>query len=432
MSSLLAFTLLLSLSPQGGAFPTSFRNIKIAEPAGGFAPCEPSIAISPKDPKNMVVGTILDRAFFTKDGGVTWTERKLTSSMGVYGDPTIVADLNGHFYYFHLSYGKPPDGWLDRIVCQKSTDGGDTWSDGVGIGHNPPKHQDKQWATTHPTKPSVYTTWTQFDKYGSRDPNMHSNIMFSMSEDGGITFSEAIRLNSIAGDCLDDDNTTEGAVPAVGRDGKIYVVWSNRGYLYFDRSTDNGKTWMPTDQPIAKQHGGWNMNIPGISRCNGMPVLVIDNSQRATKNSLYVVFADQRNGEDDTDILFIKSRDGGKTWTEPLTVNQDKSGKHQFFPWIAIDQTTGYIYIVYYDRRAYADTQTDVYLAYSTDGGTSFKERKISESPFVPTNTRFFGDYNNISAHAGIIAPVWTRMDDAVTTVWATVIRHADLVRPSR
>ena len=98
-------------------------------------------------------------------------------------------------------------------------------------------------------------------------------------------------------------------------------------------------------------------------------------------------------------------------------------------PWMAVDNETGYLYIVYYDRRNYDDNQTDVYLAYSTDGGASFKNIIISEKSFMPQEDRFFGDYNNISAHEGIIAPIWTRMDAGKTSVWTTVIKQEELLK---
>jgi hypothetical protein len=96
---------------------------------------------------------------------------------------------------------------------------------------------------------------------------------------------------------------------------------------------------------------------------------------------------------------------------------------------MAIDQTTGFIYILYYDRRDYEDNQTDVYLAYSVDSGNTFTNVKISESPFIPTDTEFFGDYLNISAHKGVITPIWARMDNGITSIWTTVIKHDDLVK---
>jgi hypothetical protein len=126
----------------------------------------------------------------------------------------------------------------------------------------------------------------------------------------------------------------------------------------------------------------------------------------------------------------IRSNDGGESWSKPLRVNQDAKGKHQFFPWLAVDESTGYLYAVYYDRRAYSDNQTDVYVAYSTDGGQTFTEKKISERPFTPVEGPFFGDYNNIAAVQGRIVPVWTRMDDRATTVWTTILSHQDLARP--
>jgi hypothetical protein len=427
--SLFSFFLILHLTAFG-----QFKNIKLAEQVEGiYPPVEPSITINKKNPKNIIAGIVLDRAIYSEDGGETWSESKLTSPYGVFGDPALISDVKGHIYYFHLAdpsgEGRGDEAWLDRIVCQISTDGGKTWSEGSSIGNNPTKDQDKEWPAVHPDKQYIYTTWTQFDKYGSQDSFCQSNILFSKSTNAGKKWSDPIQINQNPGDCLDDDNTTEGAVPAVDNNGRVYVAWASHGNIYFDRSFDGGDTWLSNDLLIAKQEGGWSMDIPGLSRSNGMPILMVDNSKGRTIHSLYVVWADQRNGENDTDIWFIRSTNSGDMWTQPMRINKDDKGKHQFLPWMAIDETTGYIYIVYYDRRNYNDLQTDVYLAYSTDGGNSFNEVKISESPFIPDDSKFFGDYTNISAHKGIITPVWTRMDEGKTSVYTTIIKEEDLVK---
>jgi hypothetical protein len=125
----------------------------------------------------------------------------------------------------------------------------------------------------------------------------------------------------------------------------------------------------------------------------------------------------------------MRSTNYGDNWTTPLKVNNDGKGKHQYLPWMTVDPSTGYIYVVYYDRRAYDDMQTDVYVAYSLDAGQSFTNVKISDSPFVPSETSFFGDYTNIAASKGIIAPIWARMDNGNTSVWTAVIKHQDLVK---
>jgi len=47
--------------------------------------------------------------------------------------------------------------------------------------------------------------------------------------------------------------------------------------------------------------------------------------------------------------------------------------------------------------------------------------------------TFFFGDYTNIAAIAGRIVPVWTRMDNGVTSIMAAIISQEDLgMKPSR
>jgi len=236
-----------------------------------------------------------------------------------------------------------------------------------------------------------------------------------------------VQINESPGDCLDDDFTAEGAVPAIGTDGKIYVAWANRGNIYFDRSYDEGNTWLRNDLLIAKQEGGWTLEIPGLERSNGLPVLAIDNSTSRYHGTLYLVWADQKNGKDDTDIWLIRSTNRGDYWSKPVRINTDDSRTHQFLPWISVDPTNGHVYVVYYDRRNYEDNQTDVYLSYSFDGGNTFKEVKISETPFIPDAGKFFGDYTNIDAYGGVVTPIWTRMDSGKTSVLTTIIKDEEL-----
>ena len=202
----------------------------------------------------------------------------------------------------------------------------------------------------------------------------------------------------MGGDCLDEDNTVEGAVPAVGPNGEIYVAWALGDDIWFDHSTDGGKTWQKEDLKAVTGTKGWDITIPGIMRANGLPITKCDLSEGPHRGTIYINWSDQRAGEDDTDIWLARSEDGGLSWTEPLRVNDDAPGRHQFFSWMDIDPTTGYLYVVYYDRRNHEDVGTDVYLAVSKDGGKTFTNTQISKEPFHPSDKIFFGDYNNISA----------------------------------
>jgi hypothetical protein len=409
---------------------SKYKNIRIDRQEEGilsYPPCEPSIAINPKNPANVVAGAILDRVYVSQDTGRTWVESTLKSGLGVFGDPCIVASKKGHFYYLHLSDPKG-SGWgserlLDRIVCQMSKDGGNTWSSGGGMGENHPKDQDKEWAACSPNGNRVCATWTQFDAYESKKSGDESNILFSHSNCKAKKWKKAVQINEVPGDCLDGDNTVEGAVPAYGPKGELYVSWALGDTIFFDRSTDGGKTWLTKDIRAAQISGGWAQDIPGILRCNGMPVLMCDLSEGVGKGNLYITWSDTRNGADDTDIFFTSSSDGGNTWTPAKRINQDSAGKQQFFPWLAIDQSNGHLHIVYYDRRNYSDNKTDVFLATSMDGGKTWTEEVISESPFDPDPTVFFGDYNNISAHNGIVRPIWTRCEKSKLSVWTALIQ---------
>jgi hypothetical protein len=346
--------------------------------------------------------------------------------MGVWGDPCVVFDADGSLYFGHLSWpNQEPTDWIDRIVVQKSTDGGVTWSDGVGVGHNPPKDQDKEWLAVDLTGSlhhnNLYMAWTEFDKVNSADPNDSTRIVFSRSTDHGITWTAPIRISETGGGCHDGDTTVEGAVPAVGPNGEVYVSWAGHELIYFDKSLDGGVTF-GSDVTVTTQPGGWEFDVPGIYRCNGFPVTACDVSNSPYQGHVYVAWSDQRDGLTDTNVYIIKSTDGGATWGPVIQVNDDTSGRHQFFHWLTIDPFTGYIYLVFYDRRTTIGNHTEVYVAQSEDGGATFTNYKISTTSFLPYDHVFFGDYTNIAARNGSVHPIWTRMDNGNLSVWTTQI----------
>ncbi|MGB3343355.1 MAG: T9SS type A sorting domain-containing protein [Aequorivita sp.] len=383
-------------------------------------PNEPSIIMNPLNTDLLVAGANLNNVYNSSDGGLTWNKQTMTSSYGVWGDPTFDVDVDGNFYYFHLS--NPSSGnWIDRIVCQKSTNNGNAWSDGTYIGLNGDKAQDKQWSVVDRNNNNIYVTWTQFDVYGSSNPNHKSIIRFSKSTDGGQSWSEPKKINIVDGNCIDSSDTVEGAVPAVGPNGEIYVAWAGPNGLVFNKSLDQGETWLNQEIQIDPMSTGWDFDIPGISRANGMPITKCDISGGPNHGTIYVNWSDQRNGTNDTDIWFSKSTDGGETWSSPARVNDDPPGKQQFFTWMDIDQTNGNLFFVFYDRREYTDNKTDVYMAYSLDGGNTFVNKRISESPFTPNSGIFFGDYSNIVAHNNIVRPIWTRLQGSQLSIWTDV-----------
>ena len=410
--------------------------------SGSFGPCNPYIAINPKRPNHMALvltritdnssgpesATVRNQVFLSQDFGQNWNQKRLRSRYGDFGYPSILADNEGTYYYFHLS-DPQRRGWesklvLDRIVCQKSQFLG-RWSRGTGIGHNPPRQHDKPGVAFDEYSGRIYLTWTQYDRYGSANPGDSAHILFSYSNDRGKSWTPPIRINQFGGNCLDQGQTPSGAIPATGPSGAVYVSWAYDGKIYFDRSLDGGVTWMRRDVVVADQSGGWSFDIPGLGRTNGLPSTSCDMSYGPFHGNIYVSWTDQRNGENDTDVWISRSADGGLNWSEPLRVNDDQptmTGAHQFMSRMAVDPITGIIYIVFYDRRNSENLETEVYLAISNDGGRTFSNQRISESAFVPDSDHFLGNYIGIAVYGNLVRPVWTRMDRGVLSVWTALL----------
>lgn len=409
-------------------FGQDFKIVQLPRPKKAtypYAQVEPSIAIHPDHPKKMIAGTVMNDYYYSRNGGKSWKSKSISSIYGVNGDPVMHISQSGMYYYFHLS--NPPSGnWIDRIVCERSK-----WICGKfrssATPPYQPKAQDKHWVTECPVTGYLYLTWTEFDKYGSADSSDHSRIMFSRSTDNGITWSLPQVISKFEGDCRDGDNTVEGAVPAVNSEGMLFVTWTGPDGIMMNYSKDRGESWLDEERKVHDHPGGWTFSVPGVGRCNGLPVLKIDCSGGDYNDRIYINWADQGEDSTNTEIRMIYSDDNGESWSQKIKVNQDDSGHHQFFTWMDIDQTTGAIYFVYYDRRNHNDAKTDVYLAYSFDGGSSIREKRISKRSFTPDDAVFFGDYLNIAAHDGYVRPIWPRMDDSKITLWTALINSRQL-----
>jgi hypothetical protein len=394
-------------------------------------PNEVSIAINPKNVAQLVAGANFNYAYHSIDSGQTWVKQDISNSVsGAWGDPMILCDTQQNFYYFHLS--APNGGWgttgfLDRIVCRKSTTAGATWTGDYFMGqNNQNKIEDKEWVCVNKNNNHLYCTWTEFDSY-LNIPNGNvplvtdsSRILFSKSLDNGLTWQPTIRINQISGNCDDESGTTEGAVPCVDLANNIYVSWSNNNKIYVDKSIDEGATWQTIDVLAATQPGGWNIAVPGFIRTNGLPIATVDNSLGNYNGRIYICWADTSNGTDNCDIFIAYSINQANNWSAPIKVNTDNGVAHQFSPWMTIDQATGYIYIVFYDRRNHQINSnfTDVYMAVSKDGGQSFNDFIISESFFAATSNVFQGDYINITAHNGHVYPAWTSQKGQETRLY--------------
>ena len=379
--------------------------------------CEPSIAANPKG-NQIIAGSVLDQVHRTNKNGNTglenWNHQTLASPYGVWGDPIIQYDYDGRAYFLHLSTpnGKKDGDYLDRIVLQYSDDHGVTWSSGSSIGYNPPKDQDKEGIAVDKNN-TLHVSWTEFDKYGESDKSKYrSRIRYSQSLDRGETWSKAITISSNEGDCIDDDNTTEGAIPAADPTSGVIVIWSFQDTIWLNRSNDDGAlTWLKSERPIVTHTGGWAQEIPGFGRANGMPI-----SKFLTNGNLHLVFGEQSDGK--SWLTHMTSYDGGEKWSTKKKIPYPNDVIHHFMPWFAVDTSDNSLHIIAYGQKDTISWETQAFHSYSHDGGITWDHHALAES-FSPTPDHFFGDYNGIVAHPKSgLHMVWTQQVNGINSIY--------------
>ncbi len=385
------------------------------------AQVEPAIAVNPRNARELIAGTVLNDFYYSKNQGKTWVSSTLNSPYSVHGDPVVLIDYIGNYYYFHLS--NPKQGhFLDRIVCQRTTNLTEPMQT---VGHTPTngKMHDKHWATIDPKSGTIHMAWTQFDKYDSKEPSDSTIIVYSQSSDKGVTWSLPVRVSKRSGNCLDNSGTIEGVSICLGLNDEIFIAYCLNEKIYFNVSSDNGKSWLSRGElEIADQIGGWDFKVPGVYRVNGFPSLQMDHSASKYRGRLYLSWSDQRNGADDTDVWLKFSDDQGKTWSEAVRMNDDGTGKQQYLSTMRVDPVQGTVVALFYDRRNHKDWTTDVYLAISRDGGQSFENFKINKTSFVPNPKLFFGDYLALDVLDNYIHAMWPELhNDKIELKYARV-----------
>jgi hypothetical protein len=375
---------------------------------------EPSIAVNPKNAQQAVVAWQVNAsAAYSEDGGQNWNiaEGTAPKDYRVSGDVSVTYDSSGRAVLCYIAFDKlgTSQYWAhgatrNGIFVRRSPDGGKTWEpDAIPvIAHDSTPgipFEDKPYIvadTIGPHPGNLYIGWTQFTLTAS-------DLLFSRSTDGGLSWSQPIKLNGVPGLPRDDNGAVEGFDGAVGPDGTLYTVWNDRGGIMFAVSTDGGRSFNHDRRIIPA--GPPFFGITGVSRSNGFPQIGIDPRGGKKGGKLYVAWSDYSNG--DVDIFVSSTSDHGRTWSPPVRVNNDPihNGKDQFFQWMAVDPKSGAVNVVFYDRRSNNDSTT-VTLARSTDGGKTFTNYALDQEAFTADGD-FLGDYLALDAFGDKVFAAW-------------------------
>lgn len=351
---------------------------------------------------------------YSSDGGATWTDGGQLPTNGgvsaVYGDPDVKTwtDPNTlQIYFFYSSLYTTPGG-SSSLCVHVSTDGGATWSAPreVTTATSASDFCDKEFMGVDPETGRIFISWTNF--------GTSTTMRVVYSDDLGLTWSSPTIFST---------NVGQGSVPrAAGNSQNVYVGWRVSNTVQFCRSANNGASWLG---PTTIASGLANpMNPYGSDRIHGFIGMDVDNSN----GNIYIVYASRNLSPDFSDIYFMRSTNGGVSWSTPVAINsrpgQDRA---QYFAWVSVDQTTGRVDAMWYDQINGSGTSdlTDVFHTHSNDGGLTWScPTPLTDKPFHAeygnsTSQPNMGDYNQCVGDGGFMYTVFAKTDEGTWLTWA-------------
>ena len=353
----------------------------------------PTVAVDPDDEDNVLVAAadlLANRChlYRSTDRGQTFTEldgpnfgASTDCGLNKGGIPQnmrmrLLFDPDG-VVYWAVAVADPAHQGARSVVLARSPDLGDTWTTATVAPARPPATPDEAVANF---VPDVYvspfgsaprTVWVSWRRSYTEASERATEGWAARSTDGGATFGSEVRAIN--------ENPGFDA-PRIVQDAAGTVYWFQRARpesgaegdppvpspLLMARSGDGGATWRRSD--LGQADVVMEEPLAGVS---------------PEGDALYVAWADGRNG--DLDVFFMRSTDGGDSWSEPLRVNDDSAEGRRTQKWPRMSIAPGgRIDLAWYDYRHDAietpdddvefflgDTN-DVYLASSADGGRTF------------------------------------------------------------
>jgi len=435
-------TYLIPMIQGVSVYPSMFTNASMVVDETGSLPAqnESSIAINPLNPRNLIGSAVDYRnnsstwAYYSTDAGKSWTNvdlGKAREGWASSNDPSVCFDHEGRGFLCYGGFNRTGNtqSGENGVFVSMTMDGGITWS---------PKHtaviihtgqqtadsafEDKYYihadtSSTSPLRGNLYIPWKRVI---NRDSS--TQIVITSSTDHGLTWRAPVAVGERYPHTSED--TTFGQsfpLARTGPDGSVHVVWNSgtEDGVRYARSTDGGATWSSTRliqsyKPFgekSKLGDQVNSRVKGVVRAEAYPTLTIDNTTGPRGGWLYLCWA----ADNYPNVYFSRSTDNGTTWSTSKVVHTDTTND-QFWPWISLDPTSGDLAVMYFDSRDdAANILVNCYVSYSSDGGTTWVDRRVGDdnndlrrNPFA-FNT-FAGDYSGCDFRNGMVYPSWVDM----------------------
>jgi hypothetical protein len=334
-----------------------------------FDMVESYLALNPTNASNLIAAAMATSTDYSvvyesQDGGTTWQQAgRGDSTVFPGGDPMVAFDGTGRAFFTTIT---------PRFQVWRSDDGGRTW---LGPSEVPGRSFDRQWvaapAGSGEPRPLVYAA----GKTPSRENTRLDDIAVTVSTDGGVSFPQPhlIRPDSGFLHVVTHLHVFPNGIAVLpylvhygGAPGGRALLRGRRWVLLSD---NGGRDWSGPHE-VAETFDYGNANWDQAMKGLGGGVLAADESGGRFDGRLYQAWT--MAVDDRLQIVVAYSRDGGRTWADPVRVNDGGYRSNHSTPALAVNRN-GVVAASWYDRR---NDPTDAcfqpFVAVSADGGASF------------------------------------------------------------
>jgi len=369
----------------------------------------PTLATDPTDSSFVALAHRIDAPRFgcslqlSDDGGSTWFPAdpapRLPKGVDNCYSPEIVFDNGGTLYYLFAGLSGPGNQPVG-VYLTRSNDRGRTFTDPKQV--LGPHNYQVRMGIDRDFGPQgrLHVVWLEARGEPTRGglPAPPNPIMATHSDDGGKSFSDPVRVSEPARDLV----VAPGL--AVGSNGKLHVV-------YYDLKDDErdyygleGPVWGGTWSLVAatSDEGGTNFEGSRVIDDDVVPpdrvllIFTMPPAAVATDDDDRVFAAWHEGPNDDWDVSFSRSVNGGRSWEGPTRLHSGNRENHQYLPQLSASPD-GRVDAIFYDRSADSKNRDNhVSYTWSHDAGVGFagKRRLTSE----PTDSRIGRRYAVSSA----------------------------------
>jgi hypothetical protein len=353
-------------------------------------------------------------------------------------DPWVSFGPDGSAHQIALAISA--DQVTSAILVSTSRDGGRTWGPITTLQRNDSAalFNDKESITADPTNSRfVYAVWDRLQIQNPANPQspFSGDTLFARSTDGGRSWEETETILNFP----DNSNIqTLGNQIVVLGDGTLVNVFNliQQGvpFVAVQRSTDRGETWSaPNIVDVLFSSATQGQGV--IDPSDGHPVRTGDllpdaaADPRRRSDTLYIVWQDIRFTLAaplpyfNDSIVIASSTDGGRTWSDPKRVSENKLT--QAFTGSVDVNDRGRLGVTYYDFTSDnpapgTPLDTDYWATTARNGDAAFSARRgLTRRSFdmrtAPDANGFFvGDYEGL-ANTGSFLPVFVTANNGNT-----------------